>query len=117
MKVAYFQVVCNSLRHRGLYSPWNSLPLEWVDFLFSRGCSQCRDQIQVSHIAGGFFTSWATREAQEYWSGEPVPSPADRPNPGIEPESPVLQADSLPTELSGKPIDQSVSHYYTEFYI
>ena len=25
---------------------------------------------QVSHIAGGFFTSWATREAQEYWSGE-----------------------------------------------
>ena len=28
----------------------------------------------------------------------------DLPNPGIEPESPALQADSLPTELSGKPI-------------
>ena len=43
--------------------------LEWVAFPFSRGSSQPRDQTQVSHIAGGFFTSWATREAQEYWSG------------------------------------------------
>ena len=29
----------------------------------SRGCSQPRDRTQVSHIAGGFFTIWATREA------------------------------------------------------
>ena len=36
---------------------------------------------------------------QEYWSGLPFPSPEDRPNPGIEPRSPTLQADSLPTEL------------------
>ena len=36
------------------------------------------------HIAGGFFTSWATREAQEYWSGWLIPSLADLPNPGIE---------------------------------
>ena len=43
--------------------------LEWVAFPFSRGSSQPRDQTQVSHIANGFFTSWATREAQEYWSG------------------------------------------------
>ena len=43
--------------------------LEWVAFLFSRRSSQSKDQTQVSHIAGGFFTSWATREAQEYWSG------------------------------------------------
>ena len=43
--------------------------LEWVAFPFSRGSSQPRDWTQVSHIAGGFFTSWATREAQEYWSG------------------------------------------------
>ena len=43
--------------------------LEWVAFPFSRGSSQPRDQTQVSHIAGGFFTSWATREAQGYWSG------------------------------------------------
>ena len=43
--------------------------LEWVDFPFSRGSSQPSDQTQVSRIAGGVFTSWATREAQEYWSG------------------------------------------------
>ena len=43
--------------------------LEWVAFSFSRGSSQPRDWTQVSHIAGGFFTGWITREAQEYWSG------------------------------------------------
>ena len=40
---------------------------------------------------------------QEYWSELPFPSPGHLPNPGIEPESPALQADSLPTELRGKP--------------
>ena len=39
----------------------------------------------------------------EYWSGQPFPSPGDLPNPGIKPRSPALHADSLPTELSGKP--------------
>ena len=43
--------------------------LKWVAILFSRGSSQTRDRTQVSCIAGRFFTSWATREAQEYWSG------------------------------------------------
>ena len=37
--------------------------LEWLSFPFSRGSSQPRDRTQVSCIAGGFFTSWATREA------------------------------------------------------
>ena len=43
--------------------------LEWVAFPFSRGSSQSRDQTQVSCIAGGFFTSWTTREAlgEEGW--------------------------------------------------
>ena len=40
--------------------------LEWVTDPFSRGSSQPRDQTQVSGIVGGFFTSWATKEAQEY---------------------------------------------------
>ena len=43
--------------------------LEWVAFPFSRESPQIRDQTNVSHIAGGFFISWATREAQEYLSG------------------------------------------------
>ena len=40
---------------------------------------------------------------QGYWSGLPFSSPGDLPNPGIEPGSPALQADSLLTELQGKP--------------
>ena len=41
---------------------------------------------------------------QEYWSELPRPSPGDLPDPGIEPRSLALQADSLPFELPGKPI-------------
>ena len=40
--------------------------LELVTFPFSRGSSQARDRTQVSRIAGGFFTSWTTREA--HWN-------------------------------------------------
>ena len=40
---------------------------------------------------------------QEYWSGLPIPSPRDLPDPAIEPRSPALQADSLPSEPPGKP--------------
>ena len=64
--------------------------LEWVTIPFSRGFFQPRDRTQVSRITGGVFTSWPTREAQEYWSGQPVPSPGDLPNLEIEPGSPIL---------------------------
>ena len=40
---------------------------------------------------------------QGYWSGLPFPSPEDLPNPGIEPGSPAVQADPLPSESLGKP--------------
>ena len=40
---------------------------------------------------------------QEYWSGLPFLSPEDLPDPGIEPGSSVLQADTLPSELPGIP--------------
>ena len=40
---------------------------------------------------------------QEYWSWLPFPSPGDLPDPGIEPGSPTLQADTLPSEPPGKP--------------
>ena len=40
---------------------------------------------------------------QEYWSGQPFPSPGDLPDPGIECESPTLQTDSLQSEPLGKP--------------
>ena len=39
---------------------------------------------------------------QEYWSGLPFPSPGDLPNSGIEPGSPTLQTDALPSKPPGK---------------
>ena len=40
---------------------------------------------------------------QDCWSALPFPSPGDLPDPGIEPRSPALQADALPSEPPGKP--------------
>ena len=45
---------------------------------------------------------------REYWSGLPCPPPGDLPNPGIEPRSSALQADSLPSEPSRKPKNTGV---------
>ena len=42
---------------------------------------------------------------QEYWSGLPFSSPGNLPNPGIEPRSPVLQADSSPSEPPAKEVE------------
>ena len=54
-------VMSNSLGSHGLpgssvHGTLQARTLEWVDVPFSRGSSQSRDQTQVSHIAGGFFT-------------------------------------------------------------
>ena len=55
---------------------------------------------------------------QEYWSGLPLPSPGDLPNPGIEPRSPILQADALPSEPPGKLSDLDTwSILYMSFYV
>ena len=45
---------------------------------------------------------------QEYPNGLPFPFPGDLPNLGIEPWSPALQADSLPSEPPGKPFDSII---------
>ena len=52
---------------------------------------------------------------QEYWSGLPFPSPEGLPDPGIEPGSPTLQADSLPSELPGKPLRMDKKNAYDYF--
>ena len=64
VKVTHFyfhKVVSDSLQPHGILQ---ARILQWVAVPFSRGSSQPRERTQVSHIAGGFFTSWATREAQ-----------------------------------------------------
>ena len=45
---------------------------------------------------------------QEYWSGLPCPPPGDLPNPGIEPRSLTLQADSVLSQPPGKPMNTGV---------
>ena len=47
---------------------------------------------------------------QEYWSGLPCPPPGNLPHRGIEPGSPVLQADSLPSE---PPESHRLTHFYS----
>ena len=49
---------------------------------------------------------------QEHWSGLLFPSPGDLPNLGTEPGSPMLQADSLPSESPGKPSEQLAWFYF-----
>ena len=48
---------------------------------------------------------------QEYWNGLPFPSPGDLPDPGIEPRSPALEADSLPlSNLAVQPLCPTIQH-------
>ena len=51
---------------------------------------------------------------QEYWSGLPFPSPGDLPDPGIEPRSPALQANSLPLSHLGSP--RAVAGWFTTMF-
>ena len=55
-------ILCNPMDYT-VYGILQARMLEWVTFPFFRRSSQPRDQTQVSCIAGGFFTSWTTREA------------------------------------------------------
>ena len=48
--------------------------------------------------------------SQEYWHGLPFPPPEDLPDPGIKPRSPELQADSLPSEPPGNPLNGRLVH-------
>ena len=77
VKVKLFIQLCPTLCNPMNYSPLGSSvhgilqarTLEWVAMPSSREFSQLKDRIQVSRIELGFFTIWATREAQIYWSG------------------------------------------------
>ena len=57
--------------------------------------------------AARLLCSWGFSR-QEDWSGLPCPSPGDLPNPGIEPRSCALHADSLTSEPPGKPMNTRV---------
>ena len=97
-----------------LRSSWiHTLKLQVTDFFFHEGLDakygnacmlSCFSYVQL------FATLWTiARQAplslgfstQEYWTGLPCPPPGDLPNPGIEPRSPALLADSLLPEAPG----------------
>ena len=117
-----------SLQLHGLYSPWKSPGqntgvgrLSLLQGIFPSqelnwGLLYCRQILyQLSHKGRPRILEWV-----------PFPSPGDLPNPGIEPGSPALQADSLLTELSGSPViilrfyksflDPEGDLYYSKFY-
>ena len=78
--------------------------LEWVAFPFFGASSQPRDQTQVSRIAGRFFTSWATREAQrgaQSWSNQTLYPPGGWPTDW---RTIILKKFSLCCEGSESPI-------------
>ena len=111
-------VVSDSLWPHGLYSPWNSLgqntevgSLCLLPGIFptqgsNPGLSHCRLMLyQLSHKGSPFYICVCVCiNINTYWSGLPFPSPGDLPDPGIEPGSPALWADALPSEPPGKPI-------------
>ena len=67
----------------------------WSDGLVARSCQTLATLWTVA-LQGPLSMEFSR---QKYWSGLPFSSSGDLPNPGIEPRSPALQADSLPTEL------------------
>ena len=58
------------------------------------------DSLRPHGLQPARFLSSQGFSRQEYQSGLPYPPPGDLPNPGIEPRSPILQVDSLPSEPS-----------------
>ena len=75
------------------------LTLNFLCMLVTQSCLTVCDPIDYSPPS----SSVSGILQEEYWSGLPFPSPGDLPNPGIEPRSPALQADTLTSEPPGKP--------------
>ena len=54
---------------------------------------------------------------EEYWSGSPRPPPGDLPHPEVEPKSPALQADSLPSEPPGTLPNMAIDFFNVAFVV
>ena len=80
-----------------LFHTDNSLPVN-MEVLLAQSCQTLCDPMDCSRQSPLFIGF----SRQEYWSRLPCPPPGDIPDPGIEPRSLTLQADSLLFELLGK---------------
>ena len=98
--------------HRGCSWLWlcpcvTSFQTEGVDFTWARFILLIKVKVKSLSRVWLFVTPWTVAyqvppsigfSRQECWSGLPFPSPGDLPDTGIEPRSPTLQADTLPSE-------------------
>ena len=106
-----------SLQSKGLSRVFSNTTVQKHQFFGAHLSSQSNSHIHIvakllSRVRL-FATPWTVAyqasqsmefSRQEYWSGVPLTSPGDLPNPGIKPRSPTLQADALLSEPAGKPI-------------
>ena len=92
-----------------LFFSWSSAkPTTWIVLKFTMWSEVVKSLSRVPLFATPWTVAYQAPltmgfSKQEYWSGLPFPSPGDLPDPGIEPGSPALQADALPSEPPGKP--------------
>ena len=100
-----WKVKVKSLSHVWLFvTPWTAAHQAHLSMGFSR-----QDYWSGLPLPSPPWTIQSMKFSRpEYWSGYPFPSPGDLLNPGIEPRSPALQADSLPAEPQGKPKNTGV---------
>ena len=90
-----FCTLHNCLSLKSPISTWKLLRIPSVCLLVAQSCPTLCNPMD--------YTPSVEFSRQEYWSGLPFPPLGDLPDPGIEPRSPPLQADSLPSEPPGKP--------------
>ena len=110
-----FEPACQRRRHKihGLDPwvgkiPWRRAGQLTPVFLVAQLCPFAAPWTAAHPATGPLSTAFPR---QEYWSGYPFPSPRDLPDPGMEPGSPTLQADSLSTQPSGKPRNVGIPGY------
>ena len=88
------------LFHKLLIGPYRSLSKSsFFGKQVTQSCPTLCDPMDCS-LSGSSSMGFSRRKC---WSGLPFPSPGDLPDPEIEPESPALQADALPSKPPGKP--------------
>ena len=105
--LAYFTLY-NRLQFNFFYTPVNTQFRSWLTPVLVLSCSVMSDSCDpMDYRPCRHLCPW-TFSRQEYWSGLPSPPSGDLPNPGTELMSPTLQADSLPSELPGKPKNTGV---------
>ena len=125
-RIIYYNSIWVQLKHLSVFSlfkifNWRIIALQccviychtltWISHKYTWVSYVCKWVKSLSRVRL-FATPWTVAHQappsmgfsrQEYWSGLPIPSPGDLPNPGIEPRSPTLWADALTSEPPGKP--------------